>query len=212
MCHRNLLRGTRGFLLLLSLGTAACGGGTVDASAVRPVSADQAQITAALAFARARQAADGRDWSAALAAAEQAVAADPRHDSAHLDAGWAAWCLGQPAKAAAHYQAVLDADPDNLDARVALGIALRGQGHNEEARRAYQAVLDAQPTHAAALYDMGVLLAEFLDDRPHARELFQRYLEVAPSGAPQRQTAQNYVQDIGAEMAPSAPSGSSSGS
>ncbi len=152
------------------------------------------------------------DTQAAFEEFDRAIALDASYAPAHLNQGSVLLHAGDYAGAAAHYQAVLDADPDNLDARVALGIALRGQGHNEEARRAYQAVLDAQPTHAAALYDMGVLLAEFLDDRPHARELFQRYLEVAPSGAPQRQTAQNYVQDIGAEMAPSAPSGSSSGS
>lgn len=148
------------------------------------------------------------DTQAAFEEFDRAIALDPTFAAAHLNQGSVLLHAGDYAGAAAHYQAVIDADGDNLDARVALGIALRGQGHNEEARRAYQAVLDASPTHAGALYDMGVLLAEFLDDRPHAREMFQRYLEVAPSGAPQRQTAQNYVTDIGAEMGPSRASGS----
>ncbi len=149
------------------------------------------------------------DTQAAFEEFDRAVALDASYAPAHMNQGSVLLHAGDYAGAALHYQAVLDADSDNLDARVALGIAQRGQGHNEEARRAYQAVLDASPTHAAALYDMGVLLAEFLDDRPHARELFQRYLEVAPSGAPQRETAQHYVTDIGSEMSSSSsPSGS----
>jgi len=142
------------------------------------------------------------DTQAAFEEFDRAIALDATYAPAHLNQGSVLLHAGDYVGAATHYQAVIDADSDNLDARVALGIALRGQGHNEEARRAYQAVLDAQPTHAEALYDMGVLLAEFLDDRPHAREMFQRYLEVAPGGAPQRETAQHYVTDIGGEMAP----------
>jgi tetratricopeptide (TPR) repeat protein len=145
------------------------------------------------------------DTQAAFEEFDRAIALDATFAPAHLNQGSVLLHAGDYAGAAAHYRAVVDADPENLDAQVALGIALRGQGHNEEARRAYQAVLDASPTHAAALYDMGILLAEFLDDRPHARELFQRYLEVAPSGAPQRETAQHYVSDIGGEMGPSTP-------
>jgi tetratricopeptide (TPR) repeat protein len=147
------------------------------------------------------------DTQAAFEEFDRAIALDAHFAPAHLNQGSVLLHAGDYAGAATHYQAVVDADADNLDARVALGIALRGQGHIPEARRAYQAVLDAQPTHAQALFDMGVLLAEFADDRPHAREMFQRYLEVAPSGAPQRETAQHYVTDIGAELAPPAPTG-----
>lgn len=148
------------------------------------------------------------DTQAAFEEFDRAIALDAGYAPAHLNQGSVLLHAGDYAGAAQHYQAVVDADPENLDARVDLGIALRGQGHNAEARRAYQAVLDAQPTHAGALYNMGVLLADFMDDRPHAREMFQRYLEVAPGNAPQRERAQQYVTDIGAEMAPSAPSSS----
>ena len=39
-------------------------------------------------------------------------------------------------------------------------------------------------------------LAEFLDDRPKARDLFQRYLRVAPSSGEHREMAEQYVRDI----------------
>ncbi|MBZ0116958.1 MAG: tetratricopeptide repeat protein, partial [Sandaracinaceae bacterium] len=97
----------------------------------------------------------------------------------------------------------------NEDARVALGVALRGQGNHREARREYERVLEQNPNHPAALFNLGVLLAEFLEQRPQARELFERFLRVAPSGTHQ-QAAQRYLQEIPAPAAPRARQGGSS--
>jgi tetratricopeptide (TPR) repeat protein len=145
------------------------------------------------------------DTQAAFEQFDRAIALDASYAPAHLNQGSVLLHAGDYAGAEAHYRAVLEAHEDDLDARVALAISLRGRGEHADAQREYERVLDASPSHAAALYDLGVLLAEFRDQRPRARELFQRYLEVAPGSAPQRETAQHYVQDIGAEMAPSAP-------
>jgi tetratricopeptide (TPR) repeat protein len=98
--------------------------------------------------------------------------------------------------AAAQFEAVLDIDDDDLDARVALGICHRGQGDHRRARRAYERVLDDAPNHPAALFNLGVLKAEFLNQRPASRELFERFLRVAPSDAPQREMAERYLREI----------------
>ncbi len=142
------------------------------------------------------------DTQAAFGEFDRAIALDATYSPAHLNQGSVLLHAGDYEGAEAHYRAVLQAHEDDLDARVALAIALRGRGEHAAAQREYERVLEAAPNHAAALYDLGVLLAEFRDQRPRAREIFQHYLEVAPGSAPQRETAQHYVQDIGAEMAP----------
>ncbi|MDQ3036422.1 MAG: hypothetical protein M3Y87_28750, partial [Myxococcota bacterium] len=70
-----------------------------------------------------------------------------------------------------------------------------------QARREYEQVLEAAPNHPAALFNLAIVLAEFLDERPRARELFVRFLEVAPSGGAPRETAQRYLTEIPAPAA-----------
>ena len=106
----------------------------------------------------------------------------------------------------AEYQAALAQDPNDLDAKVALGAALRGQGNPRLARRTYREVLQVEPDHLGALFNVGVLEAEFLDERPRARTRFVRFLELAPRDHPKRAMAEQYLADI---PAPAAPSGGS---
>jgi tetratricopeptide (TPR) repeat protein len=94
------------------------------------------------------------------------------------------------------YRAVLAVDEEHIDARVALGVALRGLGQHPQARREYDRVLETTPNHPAALFNLAVLMAEFLDQRPQSREYFERFLRVAPSDSPQREMAERYLQEI----------------
>ncbi len=130
------------------------------------------------------------DTQAAFEQFRAAIALDAAFAPAHINQGAVLLRAGDYPGAEAEYRAVLEHDADNLDARVCLGAALRGRGEHRAARREYEAVLEAQPNHAAAIFNLGVLLAEFLDDRPGALERFRRYLELAPSGAPERETAE----------------------
>ncbi len=139
------------------------------------------------------------DTQAAFLQFDQAVQLDSSNKSAHLNQGSVLLQAGDWAGAAAQFEAVLDIDEDDLDARVALGICHRGQGEHRRARRAYQRVLDDAPNHPAALFNLGVLKAEFLDQRPQSRELFERFLRVAPSDAPQREMAERYLREIPAQ-------------
>ena len=86
-------------------------------------------------------------------------------------------------------------------ARCALGIALRGTGDHAGARRNYRQVLEADPEHTGALFNMGILLAEFVDQRPRARRFFERFIEAAPANHPRRGDAERYLQEIPAPRA-----------
>jgi tetratricopeptide (TPR) repeat protein len=140
------------------------------------------------------------DTQAAFEEFARAIAIDARFAPAHLNQGAVLMRAGDYAGASTEYRAVLVSDPNNLEARVALGAALRGQGEHQDARREYEEVLEASPDHPGALFNLAVLLADFLDQRPRARELFVRFLEAAPAGT-YRDTAQRYVNEIPAPAA-----------
>ena len=71
-------------------------------------------------------------------------------------------------------------------------------------------LLDDNPNHPAALFNMAVLMAEFLDQRPQSRELFQRFLRVAPSSGRHREMAEQYLRDIPDPNAPAPGDGGAS--
>ena len=144
------------------------------------------------------------DTQAAFEEFQRAIALDARFAPAHLNQGAVLLRAGDYSGATTEYRAVLALDEDNLEARVALGAALRGQGEHRDARREYDRVLEAAPNHPAALFNLAVLLAEFLDERPRARELFDHFLRVAPSDVPQREIAERYLREIPAPAAPAA--------
>jgi tetratricopeptide (TPR) repeat protein len=126
----------------------------------------------------------------------KAIHADPKYAPAHMNQGSVLLNAGDYQGARAEYEAVIRMDPKHRDARVALGAALRGLGQHQQARKHYEQVLDDAPHHPAALFNLAVLKADFLDQRPAARPLFERYLRVAPKGDPQRRAAERYLQEI----------------
>ncbi|MFK7991820.1 MAG: tetratricopeptide repeat protein [Sandaracinaceae bacterium] len=142
------------------------------------------------------------DTQAAFEQFAAAIALDAGFAAAHLNQGSVLLHAGDFAGARAEYEAVLEEDADNLDARVALAAALRGQDEHARARRELEAVLEENENHPAALFNLGVLMAEFLDERPGARTLFERFLRVAPSTGEHRVMAEQYLQDIPAPGAP----------
>jgi tetratricopeptide (TPR) repeat protein len=126
----------------------------------------------------------------------KAIEADPRHAPAHLNQGSVLLNAGDYEGARVEYEAVLKMDPSHLDARVALGAALRGMGQHAQAKRHYQRVLNGAPRHPAALFNLAILEADFLDQRPRARARFEQFLQVAPKGDPHRAMAQRYLREI----------------
>ncbi|MBW2464087.1 MAG: tetratricopeptide repeat protein [Deltaproteobacteria bacterium] len=142
------------------------------------------------------------DTQAAFLQFQEAIQLDAQNKSARMNQGSVLLQAGDYAGAQAHYEAVLAIDEDDLNARVALGICQRGQGDHRQARRSYEGVLDDAPNHPAALFNLAVLKAEFLDQRPASREFFERFLRVAPSDAPQREMAERYLREIPAAAPP----------
>ncbi len=144
---------------------------------------------------------DRGDTQAAFEAFEGAIAIHPTYKPARMNMGSVLLNAGDYSGASEQYQAVLQSDDGDADARVANGIAMRGQGDHRAARRAYERVLRDHPEHPDALFNLGVLRAEFLDQRPQSREQFQEFLRVAPRRHPSRERAEQYLQEIPAPRA-----------
>ncbi len=137
------------------------------------------------------------DTQAAFQAFDAAAVSDPEFTPARMNKGSVLLSAGDYDGAASEYRAVLQADADELHARVALGAALRGLGKHRQAKREYERVLKAAPNHLAALFNLAVLRAEFLDQRPRALELFRRFVELAPRNHEKRAMAEQYIEEIG---------------
>lgn len=136
------------------------------------------------------------DTQAAFDAFESAIAADADFHPARMNMGSVLLHAGDYAGAQAQYEAVLQRDGDDVAARVALGVTLRGLGEHRQAKRQFDQVLRDHPEHPDALFDLGVLQAEFLNERPRARQTFERYLSSAPRRHPGRERAEQYLVEI----------------
>jgi len=52
------------------------------------------------------------------------------------------------------------------------------------------------PNHPAALYNLGVLYMDFKKDKARAKEMFAKYVDVAPSKDPKRADAQTRMKEL----------------
>ena len=139
---------------------------------------------------------DRGDTQAAFIAFERAITLDESYKPARMNMGSVLLHAGDYAGAQAQYEAVIAEHRDDPAARVALGTSLRGQGEHRRARREYERVLRDNPDHPDAVFNLGVLRAEFVDERTRSRENFEHFLRVAPRRHPGRETAERYLREI----------------
>jgi Flp pilus assembly protein TadD len=108
---------------------------------------------------------------------------------------------GDYASAQDEYRKVLDKDGQSVEARVGLGICLRGLQKYPAAEAEYQKALEIEPNNPAALFNLALLRADFLNKKQDARELFERFLDVAAKDESQRALAERYLAELSAPAA-----------
>jgi Flp pilus assembly protein TadD len=84
-------------------------------------------------------------------------------------------------EATTHYRVYLESYPENPDVRTDLGTSLHRSGFNEEAVREFRKALEYAPSHLNANYNLGVVLANELNDPAGAAAAWKRVLELAPT-------------------------------
>lgn len=127
------------------------------------------------------------DQTAGLEAAGQrlARAADLEPDLEAARFNLALVRLGQnrPAEALALAETICQAQPQDPAALNLRGTVLLRLERPAQARRDFQAAIQAGPGHAQAHYNLGGVCATHFKDAVCAREAFQRFLELEPSGS-----------------------------
>jgi Flp pilus assembly protein TadD len=107
--------------------------------------------------------------------------------------------LGDLPRALQHFRRAVELDPRDVRACNNLGTALERLGEYTQAEEAYQRAVLADPAYPLTQRNLGLLQARRLGNPEAARRAWQRYLELAPTGA--------YADEVRRELAaaPGAP-------
>ena len=113
---------------------------------------------------------------------EVLIAREPNHADLRNDAALLYMELGQPGRAAAHFNVVTRLRPQSAVARYNVGVAREAAGKSADAAREYEAALRLDPAYSLAHNNLGnVRLAEgrIADARRH----YERAVETGPDNA-----------------------------
>ncbi len=104
--------------------------------------------------------------------------------------------------AVAGFEKAVSLAPQRADLHNQLGITYRMAGQFDKARRAYEQAISLDPKDPVAVLNLGILHDLYLWDGERALELYDRYLQLTPSGDEQ---VKRWVSDLRNRMAKRAP-------
>ena len=119
----------------------------------------------------------------------------PEDLETRIELGNALFDAGRYPDAIAQYQLVLEKQHRNADVRTDMGIALRRSGRSDLAAAAFRRVIQDVPDHVNAHFNLGVVLANDLDDPGGAITAWERFLELAPN-APNASQIRSTLQQL----------------
>jgi cytochrome c-type biogenesis protein CcmH len=92
-------------------------------------------------------------------------------------------------KAIEAFKKVLSADPSNPQAHSYMGLILMQAGHSDGAMMAFEKALSQAPNFPMALWGKGMVLYQDKKDFAHARETFEKLLNLVPPGEERNEIA-----------------------
>lgn len=98
--------------------------------------------------------------------------------------------------AAQQYEAILAQEPNHVPTEVCLAVAYKSLGRFAEADTLYQKVLSQDADNLDALWDRSILCQKQLAHYDDATTSLQRYMSLAPKGAPGREQGEARLGDI----------------
>lgn len=151
----------------------------------RPVAAPPAERDPQRALALCSEANELDESAATMHRAEilyrRALELDPTLAIAHTNLGNIKFRQGSDDEAMVHYRRALSIDPYQAEAQYNLGYVLLDRGRPNEAVKFLIGATRRDPSFADAHFYLAVA-CETLGDRTKARQAWQRYLELEPSG------------------------------
>ena len=129
----------------------------------------------------------------ALRLFETALASDERRARSWNYVGGVHFAQGDFSRALADFRKALELDPGDVRACNNLGTALERLGDYAGAAEAYGRAVLVEPSYPVTQRNLGVLQSRRLGNPAAARRAWQRYLELAPTGA--------YADEVRGELA-----------
>jgi cytochrome c-type biogenesis protein CcmH/NrfG len=115
---------------------------------------------------------------------EGLLAKDPANRQAWVQLGHSYFDTKNPMKAIEAYDKALAIDGNDPDVLTDQAIMFRELGWYEKAIGTFQQANKLNPTHANSLFNMGIVYMQDLGDNERAKEAFNRFLELVPTGPP----------------------------
>lgn len=113
---------------------------------------------------------------------EQIVKQDPENRNAWVQLGHNYFDNNQPAKAIDAYDQALALDANDPDVLTDQGVMFRRMGWYDKAIDNFSKAAEINPMHATSLFNLGVVYRYDLQEFDKAKEVWTRFLEVAPPG------------------------------
>jgi len=117
-----------------------------------------------------------------LSMLEGIVAKDPSNRNAWVKLGNAYFDANQPMKSIDAYDKALTLGGDDPNVLTDQGVMFRKVGWFDKAINAFQKANKVDPRHAQSLFNLGVVYRYDLEDFAKAKETWQQYLKINPSG------------------------------
>ncbi len=113
---------------------------------------------------------------------EGIVANDPTNRNAWAELGHSYFDSDQPVKAIEAYDKALALGPDDPNILTDQGVMFRRMGWYDRAVENFSKANALDPRHPQSLYNLGVIYRYDLQDFRKAKEVWDKYLEINPSG------------------------------
>ncbi len=113
---------------------------------------------------------------------EGIAAKDPGNRNAWVQLGNAYFDANQPMKSIDAYDKALAIDGNDPNVLTDQGVMFRKVGWYDKAVKAFEQAAKVDQTHAQSLFNLGVVYRYDLQDFAKAKEAWQRYLQINPTG------------------------------
>lgn len=128
------------------------------------------------------QTAPAVDFEQQIKTLEEIVAREPNNRQAWVELGHRYFDSQNPIKAIEAYDRALALDGNDADVLTDQAIMFRQLGWYEKAIENFKRANDLNPKHVNSLFNMGIVYMQDLKDFAEAKEAFNRFLVLVPSG------------------------------
>lgn len=122
------------------------------------------------------------DYQQKIRTLQRIVATEPENRKAWVQLGHNYFDSAQPMKAIEAYDKALELDGNDPDVLTDQGVMYRRFGWYDKAIENFTKANKLKSDHKQSLFNLGIVYRDDLQDAAKAKEVWNRYLEIAPKG------------------------------